>query len=74
MFNSFGLFNFLRNNLFLFMDDIINPFVTHGSCLISFFSHFESLERKCLFRVNIDKLFVCYVPYVRGSVRFAVKS
>ena len=37
MFNSVGLFNFLRNNLSLFMDDIINPFVTHGSCFISFF-------------------------------------
>ena len=37
MFISFGLFSFLRNNLSLFIDDIISPFVTQGSCFISFF-------------------------------------
>ena len=34
---SFGLFSFLLNNLSLFIDDIISPFVIQRSCFISFF-------------------------------------
>ena len=37
MFISFGLFSFLRNNLSLLIDDMISPFVTQGTCFISFF-------------------------------------